>query len=297
MFVGLSSMRKIGIIARTRSPLAGAAVNDLVEWIKGRGMIVLMDERSAGIANMGSSLSRSDVAAEADLLVVLGGDGTFLAVAHMTHLRKVPLLGINLGSLGFLAEFSIEEMIPAMENFLEGRLVFEDRNMLDICVFRNGSEIASHTALNDIVIHRAAQARMLRVRVEVDGTNVNEYTADGLILATPTGSTAYNLSAGGPIVHPALGAIILSPVCPHTLSNRPVVLPDSVTIDLILPEKRSSEAVASFDGQVSYKLGCHDRIRIKKSECCTRIVLSEKRNYFELLRGKLKWGGALIDAE
>lgn len=283
-------MKLIGIVAKVKSPLAAEGVGRLTRWLSERGIEYVIDSESAAVAGMKSGLTKVDLVNRADLIVVMGGDGTFLSVARMMEKRAVPILGVNLGSLGFLTEFAYEETIPALERALAGDYRCEDRIMLDVVIAREGRDVAFHTVLNDLVINRGALARMVDVRVSVGGVFVNQYTADGLIVSTPTGSTAYNLSAGGPIVYPSLNAVILSPICPHTLSNRPIVIPDNETIELSLASGHSDEALATLDGQVGHQLNSRDRITVKRSAEVTRIILSPYKNYYQLLRGKLKWG-------
>lgn len=285
-----SMIKLLGIVAKTKSGLATEAVSRLVAWLKERGLEYIIDTESAKVANITSGVSKVELIKEADLIVVLGGDGTFLGVARMMDGRQVPILGINLGGLGFLTEFAYEEMLPALEKVVEGDYVFEDRIMLDTDISREGKKVASFTALNDIVITRGALARMVNIKVLVSGIFLNNYTADGLIVSTPTGSTAYNLSAGGPIVHPAHNAIIISPICPHTLTNRPIVIPDSVDVELSLDDDHSGEAVVTVDGQVGFQLSVRDVIVVRRSKDITRIIQSPHKNYYQLLRGKLKWG-------
>ncbi|MBI5815418.1 MAG: NAD(+)/NADH kinase [Nitrospinae bacterium] len=270
--------------------MAEQGIKSLTEWLDGRKIEYLIDEESAKVAGMKSRLTKVALAREADLIIVLGGDGTFLSVARLAEGRAVPILGVNLGGLGFLTEFAYEEMIPALESAVAGDYAYEDRIMLDVSVSREGKVVASYTVLNDVVINRVTLARMVTAMVAVDGVLVNEYTADGLIVSTPTGSTAYNLSAGGPIIHPSISAIIISPICPHTLSNRPIVIPDNLEIELSLSSSAQGEALLTLDGQVGYQVNYRDRITIRKSKEITRIIQSPYKNYYQLLRGKLKWG-------
>lgn len=286
-------MENIGIVAKTASPLAKEGLRIITEWLGERGLAYMIEEETAKRTGFGEGSTWERIADSADLIVVMGGDGTFLGAARMMVSRVPPILGINLGGLGFLTEFAYEDMLPTLERVIDGDYMFEDRIMLDIQVIRKGKETLTYTALNDLVINRRAHARMVDIRVSVDGLFVNEYTADGLIISTPTGSTAYNLSAHGPIVHPSLAAMILTPICPHTLSNRPVVIPDNVTMELSLSPVIDTEAVATVDGQVGFELNSQDRIVARRSKHVTRVILSENKNYFQILREKLKWGETL----
>jgi len=286
-------MSLVGIVAKITHPQAAEGVVSLTSWLAGRGVDYLIDRRSAEAAGLTSTLERADVARRAGLIVVLGGDGTMISVARLMEGAAAPLLGVNLGSLGFLTEFTYEEMIPALEMALAGKMRFEDRIMLRLHTEERGKPGETHTALNDIVIHRGPHSQMVDLDVEVDGVFLNSYTADGLILATPTGSTAYNLSSGGPIVYPSLNAIIISPICPHTLSNRPIVIPDGVEVTVALSATARGEAAVTLDGQVALAMAPGVRLRIRKAREVTRIIQSPYNNYYELLRGKLKWGERL----
>ncbi len=284
------AIQHVGIVAKAKSPLAAEGVRSLDEWLNNRGIDSLVDSESATVAGISSNLTRADLAEKSDLIVVLGGDGTFLSVARMMEGRPAPILGINLGSLGFLTEFAYDEMFLALELALKEELPYEDRKMIDVSILREGKHIASHAVLNDLVINRGTLARMLSVRVFADGTFVNEYIADGLIISTPTGSTAYNLSAGGPIVYPSLNALVVSPICPHTLTNRPIVIPDDVELKLTLTPDYEDEARVTLDGQVGLQVSHKDTLVAKRSKNIARIIQSPYKNYYQLLRGKLKWG-------
>lgn len=278
-----------------QSSLASESIRELAGWLESRNIDFCVDTQSAKCANLTDSLSKIDLIKASDLIVVLGGDGTFLSVARMMDGRSIPILGVNLGKLGFLTEFALEEMLPALEKALEGDYTCEDRIMLDVSISREGKNVASYTVLNDLVITRNAPARMVDVHVWAGGMFVNNYTADGLIVSTPTGATAYNLSAGGPIVYPSLNAMIISPICPHAFTSRPIVIPDNLEVELWLAPDHVGEAVATLDGQVGYQLSVRDKIVTKRSKEVTRIIQSPYKNYYELLRGKLKWGGAIRD--
>ena len=282
---------KIGIVANTQSPLAASAVVQLVQWLAGKGVERLLDEETAAVAGMEGGIEKSQVARDADLMVILGGDGTLIGTARLLEGRKAPVLGVNLGSLGFLTEFSLEEMYPALELALEGNYKYEDRIMLSAEISFDGKKGVSYTALNDVLIHRGETSQLITVRVEVNGELLNHYTADGLIISTPTGSTAYNLSANGPIVYPSLNAIIITPVCPQTLSIRPIVIPDGGTIDIsITPRAKGNTAEAVVDGQVAFGINTRSRVAIRRSSDVTRIIQSPYTSYYKLLRGKLRWG-------
>jgi len=284
-------MNKIGIVANPQSPLAGKAVAEAAAWLGGRGLSVILDHETASAAGMTGGVDMNLVARDADLMLVLGGDGTLIGVARLLEGRKVPVLGVNLGSLGFLTEFTVAEMYPALERALAGDYKYEDRIMLAADLSFDGKKAASYTALNDVLIHRGETSQLITVRVEVNGELLNLYTADGLIISTPTGSTAYNLSANGPIVYPSLNAIIITPVCPQTLSIRPIVIPDSGTIGIsIAPRAKGNTAEAVVDGQVAFGINTRSRVAIRRSGDVTRIIQSPYTSYYKLLRGKLRWG-------
>jgi NAD+ kinase len=231
----------------------------------------------------------ADIPDQVDLIIVLGGDGTMLGVARMIGERPVPILGVNLGGLGFITEVSRERLFEALENVLAGRYAVEERIMLAADVFRDDKHIGHFTVLNDVVINKGALARIMDLETLVDGVYVNTFKADGLIVATPTGSTAYSLSAGGPIIYPTLHSIVLTPICPHTLTNRPIVLPDEVLIEIML-RSESEHIYLTLDGQQGFPLRKNDRVAISKCRCKTQFILPFPRDYFEILRTKLKWG-------
>ena len=271
-------MKSVGVIAKAESPLAAQCVKGLLSWLSDRNFKQLMDSNTAKIAGLNSNLTIHDVVGQSDIIVAMGGDGTIIGLSRMIENRAVPLLGVNLGSLGFLTEFSYEDMFEGLEKILNNDFAYEDRIMIDARLYNDSKEKVSYTALNDVVIHRGALAQMIDIVVEVDDVLVNTYTADGLIVSTPTGSTAYNLSNGGPIVYPSLNSFIISPICPHTLSIRPIVLPDSVTIHISISPRVKSEVVATVDGQIAFGLGVGGKLRIAKSSKVTRIIRSPFAN-------------------
>ena len=227
-------------------------------------------------------------APQADLTVVVGGDGTLLAAARLLGDRQVPILAINHGGLGFLTEVTLEEMYPAIERLLEGHFVTEERMMMEVAVSRAGNRLAAYRALNDAVINRGTLSRMIEVEARVDGNYVARFRSDGLIVATPTGSTAYNVSAGGPIIFPTMSAMVLTPICSHTLTNRPIVLPPGVKIRITVLSK--DEVYVTVDGQVGLPLQLDDELIVEKSDVTVKLVAPTDKNHFDVLRGKLKWG-------
>jgi NAD+ kinase len=228
-----------------------------------------------------------------DLVIVLGGDGTLLAMAaRIAQARRdIPILGVNFGSLGFLTEIRIDELLPSLERVLDGSATFDERAMLEADAYRKGQQVDSRVVLNDVVFTKAALSRMIELSVSVDGGFVTRVKADGLIIASATGSTAYNLAAGGPIVHPLVNALVLTPIAPHTLTNRPIVIPGSADIEVQAHSSGSPDEIfVTYDGQSGYPLHEGDVVKVRMSRQTLRLVKAPERSYFELLREKLKWG-------
>jgi len=284
---------KVGVLARGDLGEAGPTLRDLVHWLTARGIEVCLEERTArlvmDLAAACTVGSAAEVAADADALVVLGGDGTLLAASHAVQ-KPIPVLGVNFGSLGFLTEITLAELYPALEGVLAGTYRYEERRMLHAVVRREGRPESTGDVLNDVVITKAAFSRIIELEVYVDGVFVSSFRADGLIISSPTGSTAYNLAAGGPILHPLLPAIVLTPICPHMLSNRPLVLGDGVTIEVRLRDARDGDVQITLDGQKGFPLAPRDTVTVTRSAHAIRLVKAPERNYFEVLRTKLKWG-------
>jgi NAD+ kinase len=231
-----------------------------------------------------------ELAGQVDAMVVLGGDGTLLAASHWLD-GDAPVLGVNFGSLGFLTEITLAELYPALEGVLRGDYRSEERRMLRAWVDRQGRREAQGDALNDVVVTKADLSRIIDLEVAVDGLFVSAFRADGLIVSSPTGSTAYNLAAGGPIVHPSLDAIVLTPICPHMLTNRPLVIGDQATVEVRLRAMRQGEVHLTLDGQRGLPLEAHDVVVVSRSPRTLRLVKAPGRDYYEVLRTKLKWGG------
>ena len=283
-----------GIIANRRKPQVGEIVDDLVNWLNGKGCDVLVWEDLADKVKSGKLVSIGEVGSECELVIALGGDGTLLRAARAVDDRLIPILGVNIGSLGFLTEVTINELYEALEEILAGSYRFEDRMNIDAVVEREGKEVGGFTGLNDIVINKGALSRVIEMRVDIDGHYLARYTADGLIVSTPTGSTAYSLSAGGPIVNPSMEAIIATPICPHTLAIRPMILAGEQVLTVEIRADQSlhgePEVTLTVDGQVGFDLASGDRITFRKSPRKTRLVLSGYRTFYEVLRDKLHWG-------
>ncbi len=286
------TFRTVGIISRPRRSNLAAVAPPLVRWLEARGISVIYDEETAGSLPNGSrGQTRQQVADASQLLLVLGGDGTFLAAAHFAAPRGIPILPVNMGSLGFLTSFTLEELYPALENTLAGHFSASERVMLHVELERSGKVIEKQRVLNEAVINKGALARMIELELTIDSDFVCRYRADGLIVASPTGSTAYSLSAGGPIVHPAVESFIITPICAHTLSDRPVVVRDSSLIEMKLTG--STESVfLTLDGQKGIPLQPSDRVRVSRAKELLKLIQPPKKSYFEILRNKLKWGEA-----
>jgi len=277
-------INSVGIVVKPSHAEALATAEGLSAWLEKRGIAQSGEPISAADINPDNDLST-----DADLIVVLGGDGTMISTARLVGDADVLVLGINYGSLGYLTDFRFEEMFPVLELILAGEYEVDPRVMLKIEHCRNGKTLAAGRVLNDVVINKAAIARIINIEVKLNELFVNTFRADGLIISTPTGSTAYNLSAGGPIIYPSMNAIVLTPICPFTLTNRPIVVPDTAHIELSL-DNENEGVVLSLDGQTGYPMMSGDQVRIRKSGTTFNIVQPANRNYFDVLRDKLKWG-------
>jgi len=281
----------VGVVVKPNHKEARATACELSRWLEQRGINLIgkpheeFDASSYGI----EAVDAEKFQTEADLIVVLGGDGTMISTARLTGDKEVPVLGINYGSLGYLTEFRIEEMFLALEKILEGDYQIDRRVMLDVEHLRDGEKLALGRVLNDVVINKAALARIIEIEVELNNLFVNSFRADGLIVSTPTGSTAYNLSAGGPIIYPSMNAVVLTPICPFTLTNRPIVVPDEDEIKIKLKNEIEG-VILTLDGQIGHQIKANDRVLIRKSATTFNLVQPSNRNYFDVLRNKLKWG-------
>lgn len=287
-------IKYVGVVVKPNHSDAWKTACELAAWLEKRG-IELIGRPHEQIERFNSGTCEIDYAEtekfqeQADLIVVLGGDGTMISTARLTGDREVLVLGINYGSLGYLTEFRIEEMFAALEAILRGEYDIDRRVMLDVEHLRDGEKLYSGRVLNDVVINKAVLARVIEIEVNLNKLFVNSFRADGLIVATPTGSTAYSLSAGGPIVYPSMNAIVLTPICPFTLTNRPIVMPDDAEIELKLRNENEG-VVLTLDGQIGHQMQVQDRVLIRKSKILFNLVQPPNRNYFDVLRNKLKWG-------
>ena len=285
----LVKLSSIGICVKRDQPQLAERVATLEEWLHDRGVEVVLDRESARwLGRQGAELE--DLATRVDLLIVLGGDGTLLSAARAIGERAVPLLAVNLGTLGFLTETSSDELYDVLEQAFAGRLVVAERMRLDVEVERGGHVVERQLALNDAVIGKSALSRMIDLEMRTDGGFVTTYHSDGLIVATPTGSTAYSLSAGGPILLPEGESIVLTPICPHTLTQRPLVLPDRYRIEILVLDTRGGDVHLTVDGQVGVPLDQGDRVRVARSAHPARLLVSPHRSPFAVMREKLRWG-------
>jgi NAD+ kinase len=282
-------IRNIGLILKKQDSRIQSILKDVVPWLHSRGVEVFLDQVSSNYCPPGTRVATpEEIVAQVDVLSVFGGDGTLLYAARLVGGTGVPILGINLGSLGFLTEVKLDEMHEAFDLLVSGSYQLERRMLLNVEVVRKGEVSAQYLALNDAVINKGALARIMDLEVSVNAQPVLSTRADGLILSTPTGSTAYSLSAGGPILYPTLEAFIIAPICPHTLTNRPVVIPDKDTVVVCL--RRGIDAMLTVDGQVGMPLEPQDCIRVRRADAVLQLVLPFGNTFFKLLREKLRWG-------
>ncbi len=288
-------MKRIGIITKQNKPEAVSIVRNLVEWLRPRKIEVFIEEGVGKLVHPPltgpqlNSVEREDIPRHVEMIIVLGGDGTLLSVARLVRDYAVPILGVNLGGLGFLTEITLKELYRVLERVVQGDFTTDERVVLNASVIRRGERMAEFIVLNDAVINKGALARIIDLETTINGEYLTTFKSDGLILSTPTGSTAYNLSAGGPIVYPSLHCIIITPICPHTLTNRPIMIPDDVEIRAMLKTKQQ-EVILTLDGQQGFTLEFEDVVEVKKAEGRILLIKSPHRHYFEVLREKLKWG-------
>lgn len=282
----------VGLFGKYKDPNIGDIINALTEFLRGRGHHVLLVESTA--AHIDNPLAETrpleDIGKEINLAIVVGGDGTMLTVARALVSHRVPLLGVNLGRLGFLTDIPAEQMTAALTIILDGDFGLEERYLLDTEIMRGGKIIYSANAFNDTIISKAELSRLIEFEIYLDGEFVNSMRADGVIVATPTGSTAYALSAGGPILDPTLSAIVIVPICPHTLSDRPIVVGSDSVIEVLMTGNGHQAAQVTLDGQSNMVLNDSDRIYIRRSGIPIQLIHQSSRNHYDVLRAKLHWG-------
>lgn len=283
-------IQNVAIFAKVHDPRCLGIASDLINWLEEKGCTPLPEAQLTHQLGYHRVLSEAEVRDQAELVVVLGGDGTLISVARLFSGRGVPILGVNLGSLGFLTEITVEELYTRLEKVLEGNPRVSERMMLEVTLHREGQEIEKCHVLNDMVINKGALARIVDLETKVNRHFLTTYKADGLIISTPTGSTGYSLSAGGPIIHPLMSCIVITPICPHTLTNRPIVVTDESVISITVASSFDEKVYLTLDGQVGFELREGDSVEVRKALKTTALVMSKTRDYFELLRTKLKWG-------
>ena len=290
------AIRRVGLVAKTRLREAHALLREIAGWLDERGVKAVFEDETAAIADLGPRqprLSKAALPKAVDMVLVLGGDGTLLAMANRIAQASVdiPILAVNFGSLGFLTEITLPELYPSLESVLAGTAGIDHRRMLRALTHRDHQVLTDRLVLNDVVITKGALSSIIDLSVSVRDQFVTKFRADGLIIASPTGSTAYNLAAGGPIVHPAVEALVLTPIAPHTLTNRPIVIPASSEVR-VQPsvDGPNQEGFVSFDGQFGFQLQGSDVVSVVQASRPLRVVRASARNYFAVLREKLKWG-------
>lgn len=281
-------MKKIGIVAKLSNPRAVEVSEGVAKWLAEKGVEVYGEKALSERVKLVKTVTREDLPERIDTLIVLGGDGTMLSAARIIGGRKIPILGVNLGSLGFLTSNTVDEVYKVLEMMMkEERVPVEERMMLSVEVFRGGKKVDSYTVLNDAVI-KGTIARLVELEIRINEEYVTTYRADGLIVATPTGSTAYSLSAAGPILYPTIHSVIVAPICPFNLTNRPVVLPDWMKVEVGLTQEHARVEL-TLDGQIDIPLFGGDRIEIRRAETNVYLVKCEPRSYFDILRERLMW--------
>ena len=286
----MKPFKTIGVIAKRGDTRLATPLAQLLEHLRRHDYEALLDESADGMLPAETLYPRATLGQRCDLAIVVGGDGTLLHASRSLADHGVPLVGVNLGRLGFLVDVSPERMLPVIDTVLAGHFVEESRALLHSEVWRDGALVTRQDALNDVVLHSHDLVRMIEFNTFVDDRFVNSQRADGLVVATPTGSTAYALSAGGPVVSPSLAAILLVPVCPHTLSNRPIVIGAQSQIEIVLCEQNQTTSQVAFDGQATTGLQPGDRIRIRQKPTMLRLLHPPDYDHFHILRAKLRWG-------
>lgn len=285
----MPDIKTVGIFSKPGISAAAELAPRLIAWLQDHRITVRCDENTAAYAGIPDRLPRDQVPEGADLVIVLGGDGTLLSAARAIGSREIPLFPVNLGGLGFLTAITLDEVFPELERAFRGEHRIGKRKLLHAELVRGDNRVARYEALNDVVVTKSSIARMIDLDTFVDHMFVCAYKADGLIVATPTGSTAYSLSAGGPIIFPAVAAICLTPICPHMLTNRPVIVPESSVIKIINQAENDS-AFLTIDGQVGEPLHQNDVILCRSSEYALHLIRPPRMLFFDVLRQKLKWG-------
>ena len=281
--------KSIGILTKPKFPEVKNTLHDVVSWLRARNIGVILDATSANLLGEQGGSQENQLGSKADVLLVLGGDGTMLNAARIAGERSIPILGVNMGGLGFLTEVRLENLYPSLDRVFANDFVLDERLMLRTHIRRHGEIVAQGVVLNDVVISKGTVARMIELKIAIQGRFVTNLRGDGLIVSSPTGSTAYSLSAGGPIIDPAVQSLILTPICPHTLTHRPLIVPSNTEIDVTLTSKDDG-SMATLDGQVGVAITQGDTVVIQTAEHRTRLIRFPESNYYDVLREKLKWG-------
>jgi NAD+ kinase len=281
--------KSIGILTKPKFSEVKNTLHNVVMWLRARSIDVMLDTTSAHLLGEQGGSQKNLLASKADVLLVLGGDGTMLNAARLAGERGSPSLGVTKGGLGFLTEVRPENLYPSLERVFANDFVLDERLMLRTRIHRRGETVAQGIVLNDVVISKGTVARMIGLKIAIQGRFVTNLRGDGLIVSSPTGSTAYSLSAGGPIIDPAVQSLILTPICPHTLTHRPLIVPGNAEIDVTLTSKDDG-SMATLDGQVGVAITQGDTVVIQASEHRTKLIRFPESNYYDVLREKLKWG-------
>lgn len=287
------NIKTIGIIAKDDSEAVSHTVSQLVEFLRQKSCDVLFDQSAAGLIKNSESVNRETLAQQSDLAIVVGGDGTFLSAVRSLADYGTPVLGINLGRLGFLVDISPDNMLEHLQQILDGQYVDESRFLLEAEVIRSGETVARADAFNDVVVHIRDVARMIEFETYINGQFVNFQRSDGLVISTPTGSTAYALSSGGPLLHATLDAMVLVPICPHTLSNRPLVINANSTVEIIIGDSKQTTSQVTFDGQTAFDVIAGDKIVVRKKQNIIHLIHPASYDYYDILRAKLHWSEQL----
>jgi len=286
--------QSVGVIGKHNAEDGGEELDALIHYLKQQGIAVTLDVNSAAMISAGDikTATRQEIGRSCDLAIVIGGDGTLLNAARELVDSDTPLVGINQGRLGFLADILPSDMQLYIDQILRGQYLQEERFLLNCVVSRDGQSSNQSYALNEVVVHKWNVARMIEVETWIDGRFVHRQRSDGLIVATPTGTTAYSLSAGGPIIYPTMNALAIVPICPHTMSNRPIVVEGDSSIEIVVVDSNSDNIRVTCDGQVSFQLSTGDRIQVHKAQKPLRLIHPNQHDYYDMLRAKLKWAEA-----
>ncbi|MDO8585498.1 MAG: NAD(+)/NADH kinase [Armatimonadota bacterium] len=284
-------MKRIGIVANSGKPDALQLASELADWLAARKVEVLIERESAELVNRPDVAADAEMIASSDFVVVLGGDGTILRAARMVGPKRTPILGVHFGQYGFITEIHPPNLESAMERALAGDFLISDRLMLNASLIRGGKELAQYSALNDVVVAKGPLARLLSLSIYVHDKYIATYASDGIIVSTPTGSTAYSLSAGGPVVNPNVDVMLITPICPHTLNARSLVIPGSESVQIVAEcDRDESSMMLTTDGQTGVPLQCSDKVNVARAEYPARIIIWDPLSFYDKLQSRLRWG-------